>query len=309
MKRMNEGLFHWDLDGVVSLIMMSRGIVFDNVYGAGYQKFDQKIDLIKPGSNVVVADCRLTVEQFTKLKAKANNIVYIDHHPESIDIKETFTNDIVKFETGTSASLLCYNYISERKQLPEPYRLLAMAANHYDLFDKSEPAWFRFGYDLNILFWNYHFYDFLDRFRLGFNGFTSKEKTILRDYKAKLQTDLEDSVYAEIGENKRGLICVPSDNSVQNDVPTFKPGFDVYYIIMKWPKTTTISVRTTGLDLTRHIQKLLINPVIQSAGGHPEASGINFHGQPSDENVIQVINDLQSHIDNAIVYTSEDIPF
>lgn len=305
---MNILISHYDLDGVVSAIILHQGMKFDKMFKGGYHRFDSFIDQIDAGANVVVADCSFTVEQFTKLKAKANKIIYIDHHPDSIKIKETFTNDIVIFDPDKAGAGLCLDFITSKKELSKELKMLANAANFYDLFKREEqPNWFKFGYDLNILFWDYHFDAFFDRFKNGFYEYTSKEKSFLKESKIQRDKILADSTYIEIGDRVKGIICVPAGSSIQNDVPYYKLGYDVYYIIMRYPKTTSISVRTKEIDLTNFMHTAEYHPTVISAGGHPNASGITFHGQPSDEIIAQVIESLHAEIDRKD--DSDDIPF
>lgn len=312
---MTAGLFHYDLDGVVSNIVMSQGIKFEQTLKGGYQRFDQLIGWIKPGQNVVVADVCLTLQQFIDLKRKSKTIIYLDHHPDSVYIEEQFTNDIVIFDKERSGAALCRDFIAKKKELSKAIKLLAKATHHYDLFHRrDEPDWFAFGYDLNILFWKYHYDDFFARFKDGFEGFTKAEKEIIKTYKTVRDQKIAESAYIKLEGEKNGLVCVPADNNLQNDIPYHVPGADVYYIIMKWPKSTSISVRAVDtLDLTDYYRGCEMHPLVVAAGGHPQAGGINFNGQPSDEVIVEVIQEMHDNIcaekkcDGK--FSDEDIPF
>lgn len=315
--QLNTIISHYDLDGVVSSIIMHQGMHFDYHYKGGYKRFSDFIKWTKPGSNVVVTDACFTVDQFVQLKQKAKQIIYIDHHPDSAKIKETFTNDLVIFDHSKAGAGLCLEFIQKKKKLNADFEMLAKAANHYDLFHrKEEPSWFQFGYDLNILFWEYHYDAFFDRFRNGFNGFKSEEKAVIKTAKANRDKAIQDSTYMELEGNKiKGIVCVPSDNSIMNDVPFGKPGYDVYYMIMQYPNSTTIALRVSAdsdFDLTPYMSLVENHPNVQSAGGHPQASGINFHGKPDDTVILEVINAFHRHINQEQVetnYSQEDIPF
>lgn len=301
---------HYDLDGVSSAIIMNQAIKFDKTFKGSYTRMDDFIGWVNPGDYVVVTDVCLTIEQFAALKKKAAKIIYIDHHPDSKLIKETFTEDIVIFDDNKAGAGLCMDFVQNKKQLTKPLRMLAKAANHYDLFErKTEPDWFKFGYDLNILFWEYHFDSFFERFKNGFDGFKPAEKLLVANYKAKRDKAIEESTYGELDGEITGLICVPTVNSIQNDIPYAKKGYDLYYIIMHYGKSVSISVRSPEhgkLDEYMAIAKT--DPLVKSAGGHPAASGINFHGVPTNEALLDHINWLHTRI-NWTVQAHEDLPF
>jgi len=301
---------HWDLDGVVSGIILSQGMKFDMILRGGYQKFDALIEKIPMGADVVVADVCLTVEQFTRVKYRARNVIYIDHHPNSLAIKETFTNDVIVFDHAKAASGLCLDFIGSRKPLSKPIKMLGNAGNFYDLYQQEEqPDWFKFGYDLNILFWEYHYDKFRQRFINGFDKFTPEEKLFIKTSKAKRDEFIQNSVYMEIGESVKGLVCVPADNGIQNDISNIIKGYQVYYIIMRYPKSISISIRSKGIDLNETVP-FLKSPYIQSAGGHPQASGLNFYGTPEDEIILGTINELHHNIEHPVSeFDYDDIPF
>jgi len=98
-----------------------------------------------------------------------------------------------------------------------------------------------------------------------------------------------------------------------NDVPFAKPGHDIYYIITRYPKSTSISVRTNGtVDLTEYLPMVEAHPSVKSAGGHPQAGGINFHGQPGDSVILNVIDAFHNHINAAHAQEhdfTDDLPF
>lgn len=297
---------HYDLDGVASAIILSQGIKFDKVLKGGYHRLDKFIDWVTPGSDVVISDCCFTVDQFAKLKQKAGKIIYIDHHPASQEIKDTFTNDLVIYDNTRAASGLCLDFIQKKKKLSKELNMLATAANTYDLFLREEmPNWFAFGYDLNILFWEYHFDEFVARFINGFDKFNTEEKECIKRYKTYRDASINESAYGEIGGILRGLVIVPSDLKYQNDIPYAIPGHDIYYIIMHYGKSVSVSVRSPFWGKLNEVMHYAgQHDLVKSAGGHPKASGINFHAVPSNEEIIEFIEWFH---DKAEIAT--DIPF
>jgi hypothetical protein len=312
---MNVLITHYDLDGVASAIIMHQGMKFDKMFKGGYHKFDDFIKWTPQGANVVVADCSFSVDQFARLKQKANKIIFIDHHPDSLAIKETFTNDIVIFDKEKAGAGLCLDFIQSKKKLNKEFHMLANAANHYDLFNReSEPDWFKFGYDLNILFWEYHFDDFFARFKNGFQGFLAEEKDCIKAAKLKRDKDIADSSFIPMGESIKGLFCVPTVNNIINDIPYGKPGYEVYYIITRYAKSTSVSVRCLNkdIDLTDYVKYAESLPQVSSAGGHPQASGITFKGIVDDEVIVEAVQLVQQQLDNGKkfgVFDADDIPF
>lgn len=300
---------HYDLDGVTCAIVLDKVFKFDTVLKGGYYRIDSFIDEVPPGSFVVTSDIALTLEQYLKLKNKTQGLIVIDHHPETADLQNKYPHENIVFDDKRAGCKLCLDFLHE--DLGEDIRRLVNAANAYDLFLREEdPNWFKFGYDLNLIFWDKHFDGFRSRFKDGIHdsGFEPWERKFITDAKARRDKWLAESTYVEI-ENSRikGLICAPADNSIQNDVPFFAKGYEVYYIIMQYKqgKDVSISVRSPEGGLDNAIPAILDHPAIVSAGGHPKACGINFHpnSNPSLETITEVINIFHK------AYVTELIPF
>lgn len=309
---MRVGIFHFDLDGVTSSIMLKQGISLDKDYQGGYHRFEKFVDNIEKGDQVVIADCSFTVDLFAKVKEKAKSIIYIDHHPDSAKIKETFTEDLVIFDDTKAGAGLCFNFINKRQKLSKELKVLAMAANHYDLWHhKEDPEWFWLGYDLNAIFWEIKYWGFEKRFRHGFDGFRKDEKTFLKSYKAKRDNDISNSSYTVIGNTVPGLVCIPKANNIMNDIALFVKGYSVYYIIMKYPNLTSISVRSNdpNIDLSKSVKVAEFHNDVLSAGGHKSACGITLKNKnPTMEAIVEIIEKVHERIeldDSAV----DDIPF
>ncbi len=112
---MNTIISHYDLDGVVSSIIMHQGMKFDYHYKGALRRVDDFINWTKAGSNVVVTDICMTTKQFAAMKQKAGRIIYLDHHPGSEEIKETFTNDLVVYDKSRAGAGLTFDFISKMK--------------------------------------------------------------------------------------------------------------------------------------------------------------------------------------------------
>jgi oligoribonuclease NrnB/cAMP/cGMP phosphodiesterase (DHH superfamily) len=305
---MNVLINHYDLDGVASSIILHQGMKFDKVFKGGYNRFDGFIEKLPSGCNLVIADCAFTVDQYVQAKQKAKRIIFIDHHPESANIEAMYTSDIVVYDGSKAASRLCLDFIGAKKELTKEFKVLGMAANAYDLYERDgQPEWFNLGYDLNILFWEYHYDKFFERFKYGFERFTNEEKTFIKGFKQKRDNDIDESVFIELGEGTKGLVCIPKTTSIMNDIPHRKKGYDVYYIIMQYPGQTSVSIRTTGLDIQPFLRSIKMNQFVKSAGGHPNAAAINFHGVPDHSALVQVIDEVQRNIDSP--FDPEDVPF
>ena len=112
------------------------------------------------------------------------NVVIVDHHEtHKQEYKQAQTNIVVT----TSCSKLLYNQFKQSKiKLSVPQIKLLSLIDDYDSYTLKFPD----SYNLNILFWYFNsnrLQFFAERFKEGFDSFTSQEKNLLRAYRRKFK--------------------------------------------------------------------------------------------------------------------------
>lgn len=294
-------LTHFDMDGVTSAIMLSSIIKFDRIFKGAYHRIDKFIEDVPDGSTVVVSDLSLTEEQYRRLKHKSQQLTVIDHHPDTAVLKEKFPDERIHFRTDKSASLLCYELVKGTGKLSErqlrPLAALAYLADVYDLWQQTSPDW-ETAYKLNLLFWHLKFDDFFDEFKNGFTGFAEDQKEFLVKKKKQIRERLEATTYVELDEDGiRSLVALPEHASLNNEVPGYKPGYDVYYIINKFKDSMSMSVRSTRLVVNTACESLVENGKgVLNGGGHDLAAGVGLDPNMSTDGLQYIILTLNKKI-------------
>lgn len=287
---------HWDLDGVVSAILMNSIIKFDKILKGAYHRLDGFIEDIPHGADVVVTDLSLSVEQYNRLRLKSKTLVVVDHHPDTARLKELFPKGAIFFDQTKSASLACFELVRKSNKLDEytlkNVRRLAELADVYDLWQQNHKDW-KTAHGLNILFWHYKFDGFFDEFQSGFVSFAMDEEDIISQKRKEIKDKLENStVYVELEEDGiKSLVAIPEFQSLNNEVAGFRPGFDVYYILNKFKDSTSMSVRSTLLVLNKACESLKkdCSEIILDAGGHALASGVGIDKKATVEQIFDII--------------------
>lgn len=293
---------HYDLDGVSSAIVLDRIFKFDVILKGGYHRSQEMVNKVESGASVIVSDFVLSTDEYRKLKDKTlGKLIVLDHHPETRKLKNLYPKDPIYYNPDKSATLICIEELTRRNAIfSDEIRELGRYANAFDLYQRGSED-FKVGYDLNLLFWKLHFDDFLLRFQDGFDGFNENELMYIKKIKDEYAQVLAESTYGEyLGDNIQSLICVCSEPAVINEVPYYKPGYDIYFILNRYKNSFSLSLRTAKQDpINTYCKEIEKEPGVISAGGHPQACGITLDPKISDERALEIVIKYHEMVDRA----------
>ncbi len=275
-------LSHYDLDGVVSHInvkhLMPKAKI--ELKCGGYGKIEKMISELETTDNVIITDLSLDVNLFHQLKDRVGEkYLWFDHHESSREVLALTDPKKTFFDTKKAGCELVLDRIVEPSKA---LQVLTTASGAFDLWKKETDA-FQVGYYLNVLFWQYNFWNFADKFCDGFTGFDAEDKVVIEKDRQEKAVAFEETIFETV--NYSGYKCqvsVPSNDIITADVSlVYGDEFDIMFIITK-RDTLNISVRGgdtknfkyDGYDFTKVASQLETHPQVISAGGHPNAIGI-----------------------------------
>jgi len=308
-------LTHYDLDGVGCDILLSKLWGFEKKHCCGYGKIREKISNgeLMWYDSAVISDVSLTEEQYKKISEEyEDKFLYIDHHQPSIEMVEKLANNkspcIVNNKFSATA-LIFQTFSSKLNTSPNTIKFIS-AIDAYDMWRHiTHPDIFNRGYDLNILFWKYGYFDFYDRFYESMNIiFTPMEQKWITDHKKRRDFALENSEMTEFGKNSLCVINVPAD--YVNDYTLQYPEYDFYYMIcVDRDGNLVLSVRSTvNVEWVSvgHVLREVRDSydIILSAGGHKQAGGVDFDSKTPLDSIIDIIEDINEKLESL-----NDIPF
>jgi len=289
-------LTHYDLDGVVSYIVAKNAIDIDSVYKSGYERREDKVNsIIKDAKEenpdiLIVTDFILEIEHLKKLKKVFKKIIYIDHHPDSINNKNEieklcYKTSIKEEESGALLVFNLFRNIIKKKVDDETYiniKKLAIIASDYDLWQHK----YKVSRHVDVLFWYYHKWNgFIRRFGKGYEGYEGlsvKEKEYVEQYDKDLKEifkEMDMFTFPDDGEDQHNAIFFVSDQFLINNLTLFEPHYNYYFGYNDVRGKLDVRLRERdSLDLNIIFDKILGNhkDKIVSAGGHPHAGTIIF---------------------------------
>jgi len=313
-------LTHYDLDGVGCDILMSKMFKFEKKIQCGYAKIKEKLnngDLMWYDS-AIVTDVSLTADQYKKISDEyKEKFLYVDHHKPSVEmvhgLGSTPSKCVVsdKF-SATGLTLQVFKGLHKQKGI-FPF---VSAIDAYDCWRcETHPATFDTGYDLNILFWKYGYFDFYDRFADSFSlTFDYDERKWIDAHKKERDSVIANADKTEFGNNSLLILDTPSD--YVNDFTIQLPDYDVYYMVCVTHEGKLVLSMRSKMEgkslghIARDVKDLFQGDVV-SAGGHPKSAGIDFCDKtPLDVilDVVEYVNGNMEGIETDAPY-SDDIPF
>jgi len=173
------GLFHYDLDGVTSNILMSMLYPIEEVYKGGYKQLYEVIDSGKVSGYdfLCSGDVCLRNEYFYTLEEEyKNRMLYVDHHQDSLKLEPKHAKTVIS--TDLSATGLIY--VSFFQNNDKRINQFITGVDAYDMWRwKTNPEEFKIGYSLNILFGEYGYDGFKERFNDLVYSLTDYEKGVI----------------------------------------------------------------------------------------------------------------------------------
>ena len=271
-------LTHYDLDGVVSSIVVSNFIKDITPIATGYNFLNNKAtSFILGQSQGIITDLNFSKELFDLIKKSKHKYLYVDHHKLGIDLSE-YENLTYYIDERFSACANVLAYFKKRgKELDSNLKRLVYFANDYDMWHlQTEESQI-----LNYMFWELKFDNFYNSFR---NGYDEK---LVEKYREPFRADYENArKYLDECEkdefeydyNKCLLIYA---QKYQNHVTIFYPNYHYYFIIADVHK---MSIRTTsGISLEYPFKDIEKLEGIETAGCHDFAGGVNLCQSLSEE--------------------------
>lgn len=277
-------LTHYDLDGVVSSIVVSNFIKDITPVATGYNFLNNKAtSFILGQSQGIITDLNFSKELFDLIKKSKHKYLYIDHHKLGIDLSE-YENLTYYVDERFSACANVLVYFKKRgRELDSNLKRLVYFANDYDMWHlQTEESQI-----LNYMFWELKFEKFLDSFK---NGYDEK---LVEKYREPFRNDYEnarkylDECKKDEFEFDYYKCLLIYAEKYQNHVTIFYPEYHYYFIISEQHK---MSIRTvSGISLEYSFKDIANFEGIESSGCHDYAGGINFKEYLNSEEVTDLV--------------------
>lgn len=308
-------LTHFDLDGVSCDILLSKIFTFTKKHMSGYPKVKSKIDNgdISGYGSCIISDVSLTADQYKKMTNEyGSKLLYIDHHLPTKKIIESYNNGsgVVFDDTFCATTLILRTFFNKLKQYGEIIRFVS-AVDAYDCWrHETHPEIFKIGYDLNILFWQYGYWKFFDRFSGSFSlDFVAKEREWIDEHNQERDKALDISDMNNFGKNSVFIMNVNS--KYINEYNLQFPEYDLYYILYTIDNRLSLSCRSTldDADLGKIVREVKYDHTdIVTAGGHPQAAGVDFVMDTPLDVIIDIVEDINDRIERRNE-PIEELPF
>lgn len=300
------GLYHFDLDGVACDILISKMYTFEKKFKCGYAKMKKYIvdGALSGYDTAIIADISLTYGQFQQMAAEyGKNFLYIDHHGPSVEMVRGLKNNESPCFVNTEYSGAGITFQTFHKRLMNIPGIMDFitSVDAYDCWRwKTHPDNFGIGYDLNTLFWQYGYNDFYSRFYddMSIKWQSHEQKWISNHAKAR-DNAIINADKTPFGKNS--LIVIDTPESYVNDFGLQFPEIDIFYLLYTTIQgNLSLSVRTTKKDIDvggALKQAKMGNPYINTAGGHPEAGGMDFYGEMELDLILDIIETINNTLE------------
>lgn len=303
---------HWDLDGAVSEIVLSRFIHFDKKKASGYTKFAKYISELKQGEEVIFSDVSLSFENMDALIEKTHNFIIIDHHPDTAKLIKRFPEFKRKifFDVNVCGAMLCKRYVQEH--FPDVFNDkwntylddLVDITDVYDIWRTDNKLWAK-AYSLDILYWHHSHWDFVKIFRNGY-AISPDDKSFIKTELLKKSKLFKEAEKIEVGNNILFVIC---SREITNDFTLFYgTKYDMFFLVSFDERNGIVLSVRTALPLGdfsfcySHIEKMFPDLII-SAGGHPKAGGITVHKGVGLDDVTKICEEFSlTFLDNLVPF-------
>ncbi|MFK5882790.1 MAG: hypothetical protein QM489_00380 [Candidatus Izemoplasma sp.] len=287
---------HYDLDAVGATYFAQKLFNVKKKTCSGYAKMLGKVQsLIGVSDTIVFVDVSADDEIMQCALDNFDKVYYADHHLDSerhAALVEKYPGKFFYlFDHDMCASRLIANKLGF-DTLSGAERQFELMVNAYDLW-QTDTKWFKYGYNLNTLFWDKHFHVFLGWIKHMPNLNKISDIFDYRDIalcksKAKETRDflLDENNFERVEDS--GITALiyffPKDKFYINDVLLNFTDIDLAFGVTKG--TGMGSVRTTlDIDMNDILKRLKdIDAHVIGGGGHAKACGIQY--QESDPSMI-----------------------
>lgn len=296
---------HNDMDGIVCHMIIKKFRPNLSYYSTTYNNIQEKLESLhdrlsydKSIQEVFVTDLSFNQEQFSDLikiveEFHIVKFVFIDHHPVLFDIVDSnnLKNLELILDTSMSASKLTAEYFSLSNTFIE-------AVNAFDTWD-NKSKYFRYGFMLNSLFWDYRANSFIAQFK---NMQKPSERNLEDFEKIKAKKDQHFQALKNKGLliSSEGVLISFMDkhlNWVQIDYPD-----EEFYINATSYGTINIRIgdkvpEEKAGELKRILSESLVaEEWFVDIGGHPRAFGIAHNGSNDHLIIVECVKHIVNEI-------------
>ena len=296
-------LNHNDLDAMGCHFVLRQKYEDILQLNTSYANIETQLDIIhdklsydKTVSEVFITDLSFNQEQYTALLRIVSefsniNFTFIDHHPVQFNVSANPKNMYCILSTEFSATKLTAQYLDIDNDF----------INAVDAFDtwKKGSKYFKYGFMLNTLYWDYK----QKRFTYNFKSMQKPSESHLNDYKDL--KDKKDKHFANL--RSKGLLL--NDNKVLisftdkhlNWIQIDYPNEEFYINATSYG---TINIRIGDVVPEREageLKDILSKTLTQEdwfvdIGGHPRAFGIAHHGENNHLIIVECVKHIFEEI-------------
>lgn len=287
-------LTHYNLDGVVSHLLLKQVTKDLQMVACGYNKLPDKFNqVLNTDLPIIVSDLTLSQNDVLRLMKHQKKVLIIDHHKSSDfinkELKFVKSNITYYINTKFCASANVLKFFKSKYQFSNQFKKLAYLTNDYDLWQLREIE----SRILNFIFWKEGADKFLDLFKDGYQekiidsyrfGFTKYQNEITETLKTAHKEDIE-------FDGLKVLLIYTS--KYVNEITLLYPDYDVFFIVTS---DTKLSVRIgNGLNifLTDAMKHIADFECVESVGFYDRVGGITLDSHFLIENhLIDIIESI-----------------
>lgn len=250
-------------DNVITYTIISNASSFEEEF---HKKNNQRP--ISSYDTVFITDLSIQEKDIPLIDKR--NVIYIDHHKTSLDLKFNYAKSFIKI--FSSCTLFIYKLFKSKLDISSAQKELLILIDDYDSYQLK----FNKTKDLNMLFWSHYVNNislFLQDFNQGIAAYTPLQLKALSIQKQKLQNTLDTlqifKAAAVIQGLKRSITAAFSDVSI-NEVSDYllsKYSTDIAIVVNLKSNRVSFRRNNSDIDLSELAKKLC------NGGGHEAASG------------------------------------
>lgn len=221
-------LTHYDLDGVVSHILLKKIMPDIQFVGCGYTKLENKFDeVLESDHHLVITDLSLDQEHFNRLSAHKKKVLYIDHH--KIPKKLIYGDNITFYHNlKYCGAANVMNYFKRKGyKFNDDLKRLVYLTNDYDLWLHKEKE----SLILDFIFWKEQADTFIRLFQDGIKQ--SVFDKYLFDYQRHMKRAEEyiNECFKQDVEFQGVKAIIIYASSYVNLITRFINDYDIYFIV------------------------------------------------------------------------------
>lgn len=224
-------------------------------------------------------------------KEFGNRWVLLDHHASCANLKG-IPNCIIDLSGKMCAAAMCYKYLLKDQGLEYKHlNSLIKICNGYDLWLHNLPN--NLCKNLNYIYYYYWGEKFVERFNMGFDGFTNEEKLYINAKWKEIEEQIKITKFIDVLENdpiyKNKFCVIPVSDNKDGEVNELcehalkNLKYDVVMFINCKKRKISTRISENAAKKGLHIGNFHMD--LKIGGGHEKAGG----GQYFDETQLETI--------------------